>query len=482
MATFEEVIEFAARQLDERGLLLDRQIAQSANGDDSLLRMVRERLMAAGVAVDQYGIGLSRVGRSGACLDALNSGRLNSSVAISANSTENGDGIESVSTSAGSDWWVMTNGNIRGPWTIERLVVMRRRNELSASDLLRCGPRGAWMDLQEVAEIRDALVSDVSIEKSSAVIDTSQPLEGGPSSTEPESPRLDSLAVSNPQNILHTDPPARPTWLSNAPQRDDSRLKTTEDQLPLARVSETERPPAALTSGNPETLNQTATKARPAATSLGLPSGTASRSIATKVELAFRKLNWRQWTIDSITSTLSSVLPATFRRTFSSAGKEIRRRILLGILATTSIVCAWWFWPPSSRAIFNELEAVHRHVEELKLGRKSESQMIAALTEDRARVQRLADIMQQRATDQPSIHRELLLASKHALLVIIDHPRNSTEFDRMFARHMQRAKAILDGRPVEELKQELPLAPVPVSPSKLPDAVPKSATAIPGKR
>jgi hypothetical protein len=89
--------------------------------------------------------------------------------------------------------------------------------------------------------------------------------------------------------------------------------------------------------------------------------------------------------------------------------------------------------------------------------------------------------LERRATEEPSIHRELLLASKHALLVILDYPRSSSKFETLYDFHIKQAKAMLEGRPVEETIPYGPVDPVPLPASELPKAAP-TTDGVPGSQ
>ena len=62
--TLDDACQAAKQQLDERGRLLNSQLLKLVGGDESLYREVRESLIFEGLAVDRFGVGLARPGRS----------------------------------------------------------------------------------------------------------------------------------------------------------------------------------------------------------------------------------------------------------------------------------------------------------------------------------------------------------------------------------------------------------------------------------
>jgi hypothetical protein len=100
-------------------------------------------------------------------------------------------------------------------------------------------------------------------------------------------------------------------------------------------------------------------------------------------------------------------------------------------------------------------------VKDLQLSRKPEAQLKKLLAPDRERVQGLIKVLERRASNSPSIHRELLTAGKHGLLVILDNPRKSDRFEGVYAIHIENAKRLLEGRPIEKPAQP---PPAPVNP------------------
>ncbi len=469
MTTFEKVIESVAGQLDQRGLLLNLQIAQLTKGDESLLRKVRDSLTAAGVAEDRFGMGLARIGKPGVCLAALKNGRLKSPdeivFAVVPESTTGCMPTALVGTAETGvpDWWVMTRGTVRGPHSIQQLTGMLNCNELRSSDLLRQGNRGIWLRLDEVNELATApsTVPAVIHSESPGPVDLVIRQENGiprPAIASDSSVTGFNApaATSNAGSLSETSHSIAPNRRSEQPTRTDAcnrKPSGTDPNVSPYSAVVTQRPTVTFSGNSPPAQNsQSSIETR----------GSSPRKTVRQFAVGNQAQQVLQLALDVTISVLRTVLPDVGNRVAGGVRVTVRSGILIPVFLMVAVVGIWWIWPPSSRSIFTEFDKTHQRVTELKESRKSDSQLKTALEPDRARIDRLVKILEQRATETPSIHRELLLAGKHALLVIIDYPRKSDIFEGMFDFHMNQARQLLKGVSIDEAISKSP-RPVPGS-------------------
>lgn len=432
MSTYEQVIEFAARQLDQRGLLLDRQIAQLAHGDGELLQLVRQRLTAAGVAEDRFGMGLARVGRPGVCIAALNDGRLvdspNDDVHFS--STDSDDAADSPAT---AEWWLMSDGDVRGPWTIPQLITMCRRKDLSMSDLVRRGTRGMWLKPGDVVEL-----ADVAPEFETQPIMPAAETHAYVTANQPSSKVDRDISVG--AAVVTTALEPTDGGGVNEVTADDSPPGGKSTNLPTIGAAEGRIPPVQ----------------RPPVVAVGSGISRPTRSMRSSGDqLGFKAV------LEAL-SGIPSLLIAALRRFIASTAGTLFVTAVALVIALQGIL---WLWPPSSATIIKEFDVVHARVKDLKLSRKPDEQLKVDLAADRTRIERLVAILQGRASEAPSVHRELLMAGKHGLLVMLDHPRNSDRFERLYVLHIEQAKRLLEGRPITEAPVTPPTGPTPAIPS-----------------
>lgn len=384
MPRFDQIIALAVEQLDKRGLLLDRQLSLWTEGDDHLLREVRDCLIAAEVAEDRFRMGLARVVSPGDCRLALLAGRLKS---VSQHQTSPAPVESLTSDPDGSDWWVMTNGTIRGPWTIDHVRTMFHHHELSTSDLLRKGPRGAWLKPHEVAAMVDPAWMVINSEHV-------EPSAGTEADSGSQSDSADGLV----QHPLGAD----------APAENSSTHLTGPTSIP---------PPIADDEATEEA----------------------------SLSPSLRRLTQERWKIDLMTNLFPTVW-AVFRHFDWHIVHSWRgSRILLIAMTLLGLLVVWQNWPPTSRTIIREFEDIHLHIQTLKATRRADSQLQKDMAADRQRIQRRMDLLQRRVSRREPIHSELLMVGQRALLPMLDQPRNFDSFENLYQHHMRRAKGFLDG-------------------------------------
>lgn len=470
MSRFEQIIEAAARQLDERGLLLNLQITQLTGGDEALVTTIRRSLTAAGVAEDRFGMGLARVGRPGACMAAFHDGRLLESE-TPANSNSDPAAEPEV-----ADWWAMTNGSVRGPWSIRQLVSMREQNQLANSDLVRQGVRGAWLKPEEVEGL------------AAVPVPQSQPL---PIPVEPAATSPDDTAECIPTVSMETpaeQPPQTNREHSPAgPDHSRPVQPASRDERPKAVDTDRRPTPAGLTTEH-KTAEPVRVKSNPVSTAsrqYAAPSdnpqsvsddSVPDREFVSRLKSA-RTTRHRGKSIREILDVAVAPLATLLNSAGAQTSAGLRKLVLSGVLTPLIIVAAIWIgwslWPPSSNTIYSEFAATHQYVDKLKTSKMSESQLASTLAPRRRRIQSMVKVLERRATDAPSIDRELLLAGKHGLLVILDYPHQSSTFEIMFETHMKQARLLLDGHTIEASLNPSPSPDFARQPAPQPTAAPQ---------
>ena len=166
----EETFIAATRLLGERGQLLNAHLFRLVEGDKTLFREIRDRLVESGVAEDRSGVGLVRVEETAS---ALNQKQF-AIVHKSQDDSESFDGTietthEDSSLSDFSaaewvqtpDWWLMTAGVVRGPMDLVTLCFMRQKGELLPADVVRQGTRGLWQNPEDVPLLAAARPKEV---------------------------------------------------------------------------------------------------------------------------------------------------------------------------------------------------------------------------------------------------------------------------------------------------------------------------------
>ncbi len=434
MSTFEEAIEAAARQLDERGLLLDLQISQLAGADKPLVDLVRKSLTTAGVAEDRFGMGLARVGKPGVCVAAWRDGRLQ---AIDGNILT-AEPEPDVTEQEVADWWLMSKGSVRGPWPMSQLIAMQQGQQLSLADLVRQGSRGPWLSPNQVAELATAVPAIPPVVEV-------PPLSTGLEPTSPLLPRAEWKGLSGSHQPAG---PKRPEQLDLEPLPSGNHAIVAQERRsdPATKT----RPATASAGSSPNVAQITAL-----ANSIGAEPSRSSSALQTRSGNQVLTRPLFRSGIESFIGIVVSPFAIIGGRLLGDVRKLVSL-LLVPMAGVAFVLACWWFWPPSSAGILREFEASRHQVEALKRSKMSNDQLVEALRPTRRRVYRLVRVLEGRATDQPSIHRELLLAGKHGLLVVLDHPQRSEMFEEMYALHARQARMLLDGVAPETAIQEAP--------------------------
>ncbi len=120
-------------------------------------------------------------------------------------------------------------------------------------------------------------------------------------------------------------------------------------------------------------------------------------------------------------------------------------RRLLQLLIVISVVGAGWFWwrqPPPVSTIYKEFTDCSRALQKLRERRVGRSEWAPTVNRLRPRIQSLVDRLQFRS--HPA-QKELFYAGKLGLLPLLDIPANPADSERIFDKHMNAVRLLLDG-------------------------------------
>lgn len=167
MTTFDEAYDAAASWLDERGLLLNSQLLQMVAGDEGLGDDVRALLLSEGVAIDRYGIGLIRGEQPIPCRVPRSEEEPSEILFAEATDASLEERFQESGPVSGepaeAEWWLMSGGATRGPFTLEALQRLRQCGDVSDTHLVRLGERGLWRsphDVEELAEVANEMPAE----------------------------------------------------------------------------------------------------------------------------------------------------------------------------------------------------------------------------------------------------------------------------------------------------------------------------------
>lgn len=430
--------------------------------------------------------------------------------------------------SAEADWWLMGGGSTRGPFRFSTLRVMRRRGEIAQTDLVRHGVRGLWQSPDEVPGLAD--VSDV-------IPPVEPPSNAAASLSSPSAARGTSLRPATDREVLELSsvnerrdsPKAKPiepspdviddgreyfVWEAGHPvgpvsrgelqaRLDAGRLDADEfvqvgqdgEWQPVSRALGAGRPPLRLATRAPS-LSDAELDAEPEERDAARPSSatplpmnkarglespshggvarTEGKPHATGPSRAVASKNSPTPIAKPTSDGTRSSLGQTWKLAADLVGGERR---LWGIVASFAAIVAlivWWRQPPSAGSIHREFAACHQKLNDLRARRAGPTDWSMALSRERPRVRLLMDGLKKRANAARPAEQELLWAGQYGLLELLKNPTDATEFERLFADHMSRAKRLID--PGGSTAPGANGLPVP-NPALLPDAAPGTAPA-----
>ena len=128
-------------------------------GDENLFRDVRDRLIVNGIAADRSGVGLVRSTPKNHCVAEIHANQTQVASAAAQTIEEIASPSQIAILESGpvqpddwseAQWWVMKRGVARGPVNLIELCHLRQSGEIEASDVVRQGLQGLWLQVDEV--------------------------------------------------------------------------------------------------------------------------------------------------------------------------------------------------------------------------------------------------------------------------------------------------------------------------------------------
>lgn len=483
MTTFDEALPAAMQMLSERGLLLNAQLLRLVDGDESLFQEVRESLIFNGLAEDRFGVGLARLHNPGAqSVSARPRSAARSVTTMDADdvyfaaapedllsANEPRDSSSTPTEPESPEWWLMAAGVTRGPFEFSALRLLRRRGEMTGTDLVRRGQRGLWQSPAEVEGLSD--VSDVPI---------SEPVQSMPPTTPSrERPRTEermtaaapparevAIAKESPRHasdegveyfLWEAGLPVGPISRGELQSRlDAGRIEADEfvqvgrdgDWQPVTRALGAPRPPlrlpmraASLSDAELDAESEDDAPQTPAPLNKvrrGEPSHNegVSRAVVSKHKVAAAT--------KALSDAGSSPIVRVWKEAATLVGGERRLGTILFSVAAVVALIVWWRQPPSAAAVYREFAACHAKLKDLRARRAGPTDWSLALSRERSRFPALLEGLQQRAGAARPADQELLWAGQHGLRGLLDNPADASEFERLFANHMARAQRLID--------------------------------------
>ena len=156
--TLDEAFAAASRLLDQRGQLMNAHLFRLVEGDENLFRDVRDRLIVNGIAADRSGVGLVRSTPKNHCVAEIHANQTQVASAAAQTIEEIASPSQIAILESGpvqpddwseAQWWVMKRG-VRGPVNLIELCHLRQSGEIEASDVVRQGLQGLWLQVDEV--------------------------------------------------------------------------------------------------------------------------------------------------------------------------------------------------------------------------------------------------------------------------------------------------------------------------------------------
>ena len=115
---------------------------------------------------------------------------------------------------------------------------------------------------------------------------------------------------------------------------------------------------------------------------------------------------------------------------------------LLIVIALIAAASYWWRQPPPVSTIYKEFADCSKALQKLRERRVGRSEWAPTVNRLRPRIQSLVDRLQYRS--HPA-QKELFYAGKLGLLPLLDIPANPADSERIFDKHMNAVRLLLDG-------------------------------------
>jgi hypothetical protein len=146
------------------------------------------------------------------------------------------------------------------------------------------------------------------------------------------------------------------------------------------------------------------------------------------------------WTADARPSP--SWLSSGWMSVADLVGGTRRMWQLLIVMAVVGAAYFWWLQPPPVGTIYTEFADCSRALQKLRERRVGRSEWAPTVNRVRPRIQGLVDRLQYRS--HPA-QKELYFAGKLGLLPLLDIPANPTDSERIFDKHMNAVRLLLEG-------------------------------------
>jgi hypothetical protein len=484
MATFDQAFPAAVQELDERGLLLNVHLVRLVDGDQQLLRTIREALIADGLAQDRYGVGLAKSTDFDA--QRATSHRQRSTQTEIAESPD--EIVFAGESQHDADWWLMSGGATSGPYSLDALIQMRRLGEVSDNEMVRQGAKGMWLIPNDFAELANISPARRTVTKkatasaptlSAVIAPTIAPdLSRQESRTRQPVVERDAVVPTVRQSASVAQRPIAENGIeyflwdagkSAGPvghqellaRLDSGQLEAGEfvqagrdgDWQPLALALGAPRPPLQIPQSALNALKGELSDLDIAAMPV-LPRSATPQAPIPVVKQGQQKPS-RPAAKKAIELPESPIIRG-WVQTAHLVGGPSRLWAILVVAACSIAVVIWLRQPPSASVIYQELAATHKKVSEDRQLQPGSNKRVQVASKDLERIVAIKNGLAKRASaTQPAI-QELLWACEYGLVPLLEQPYGSKDLERIFADHMGRAERLID--PAKTTSDQAPVA------------------------
>ncbi|MDB5347450.1 MAG: hypothetical protein JWP89_5827 [Schlesneria sp.] len=472
MATFDQAFPAAVQELDERGLLLNVHLVRLVDGDQQLLRTIREALITDGLAQDRYGVGLAK----SADFDVQRATHHLQRPAQTEIAESPDEIVFAGESQKDADWWLMSGGATSGPYSLDALIQMRRLGDVSDNEMVRQGAKGMWLIPKDIAELADISPAKRTITKkataSAPTLSTVVAPTVAPDISRQESRTRQPVVERNAvvptvrQSVSVTQQPNFETGIeyflwdagkSIGPvdrqelqaRLDSGRLEAGDfvqagrngDWQPLSLALGASRPPlqipqSALNAIKGE-LSDFDVAAMPALSRSATPQ--APIQVVKQGQPKSSKPAARQ-----IVELPESPIIRGWVQAGQLVGGQSRLWAIVVVAACSIAVVIWLRQPPSAGVIYQELAATHKKISEGRRIQPGSNKPIKVSSEDLERVVAIKNGLAKRAAANRPAIQELLWACEYGLVPLLEQPYGSKDLERIFADHMGRAERLID--------------------------------------
>ncbi|HEY4263009.1 MAG TPA: GYF domain-containing protein [Schlesneria sp.] len=470
MATFDQAFPAAVQELDERGLLLNVHLVRLVDGDQQLLRTIREALITDGLAQDRYGVGLAKSADFDTQRATSHLQRTVQTVVI-----DSPDEVVFAEESQNdADWWLMSGGATSGPYSLDALIQMRRLGDVSDNEMIRQGAKGMWLIPRDVAELAEISPAKRTIAKKATAPTLSTVIAPtvAPDLSRQESPirqpatehaailptARQSASVAQRPNVetgieyflWDAGKSVGPVDRQELQARLDSgRLEAGDfvqagrngDWQPLSLALGAPRPPLQIPQS---ALN--ALKGEPSDSDIAampIPSRAATPQAPIPVVKQGQQKPVKPAAKQAVELPASPIIRGWVQAAHLVGGQSRLWAIVVAAACSIAVVI-WLRQPPSAGVIYQELAATHKKISEGRRLQPGSNKPVKVAPEDLERVVAIKNSLAKRASaTQPAI-QELLWACEYGLVPLLEQPYGSKDLERTFADHMGRAERLID--------------------------------------